>query len=181
MNFANAIKPKMNRHSTTNSTMLFVGVGGLSGNLAVGSIGNKPIAWNEDGDQRRSYSRRTRQDALRRILLSCPTYFARNDAKDCASRIEFARRVTTSCALGQAGWPPHPPTTPGRPALRSLSEATSYDQPRYQSFVSQGFAAASNGSATSPILVISRSGPTPHSSIARGAWRSTLANPAPLA
>jgi hypothetical protein len=27
--------------------MLFVGVGRLSGNLAVGSIGNKLIAWNE--------------------------------------------------------------------------------------------------------------------------------------
>jgi hypothetical protein len=47
MNFANAIRPKMNRHSTTNSTMLFVGVGRFSGNLAVGSIGDKLIAWNE--------------------------------------------------------------------------------------------------------------------------------------
>jgi len=47
MNFVNAIRPKTNRHSTTNSTMLFVGVGRLSGNLAVGSIGNKLIAWNE--------------------------------------------------------------------------------------------------------------------------------------
>jgi hypothetical protein len=53
MNFANAIRPKMNRHSTTNSTMLFVGVGRFSGNLAVGSICRKHIrcallvAWNE--------------------------------------------------------------------------------------------------------------------------------------
>jgi hypothetical protein len=47
MNFANAIRPKINRHSTTNSAMLFVDVGRLSGNLAVGSIGNKLIAWNE--------------------------------------------------------------------------------------------------------------------------------------
>src|SRR6516165_6893268 len=47
-----------------------------------------------------------------------------------ASRIEFARRITTSCALGQAGRPPHPPTTPGRSTLRSLSEATNYDQPQ---------------------------------------------------
>jgi hypothetical protein len=47
MNFANAIRPKMNRHSTTNSTILFVGVGRFSGNLAVGSIGDKLIAWNE--------------------------------------------------------------------------------------------------------------------------------------
>src|SRR6516162_3084561 len=31
-----------------------------------------------------------------------------------ASRIEFAPRITRSSrALGQAGWPPHPPTTPG--------------------------------------------------------------------
>jgi hypothetical protein len=35
MNFANAIPPKINRQSTTNSTMLFVGVGRFSGNLAV--------------------------------------------------------------------------------------------------------------------------------------------------
>jgi hypothetical protein len=47
MNFANAIRPKTNRHSTTNITMLFVGVGRFSGNLAVGSIGNELIAWNE--------------------------------------------------------------------------------------------------------------------------------------
>ena len=43
-----------------------------------------------------------------------------------------------------------------------------------------GCAAASSGSATSPTLVIWRSGPTPHSSSARGAGRSTLANPDPL-
>jgi len=47
MNFANAIRPKTNRHSTANSRMLFVGVGRLSGNLAVGSIGDTLIAWNE--------------------------------------------------------------------------------------------------------------------------------------
>jgi hypothetical protein len=40
MNFANAIRPKTNRHGTTNNTMLFVGVGRFSGNLAVGSIGD---------------------------------------------------------------------------------------------------------------------------------------------
>jgi hypothetical protein len=28
-----------------------------------------------------------------------------------SSRIEFAWRATTYCALGQAGWPPHPPTS----------------------------------------------------------------------
>jgi hypothetical protein len=39
MNFANAIRPKMNRHSTTNTTMLFVGVGRFSGKRAVGSMG----------------------------------------------------------------------------------------------------------------------------------------------
>src|SRR5215467_48326 len=32
MNFANAIKPKTSRHSTTNMTMLFVGVGKFAGN-----------------------------------------------------------------------------------------------------------------------------------------------------
>jgi len=47
MNFANTIRPKTKKHSITNSTMLFVGVGRLSGNLAVGSIGDKLIAWNE--------------------------------------------------------------------------------------------------------------------------------------
>jgi hypothetical protein len=46
MIFANAIRPKTNRHSITNITMLFVDVGRLSGNLAVGSMGNKLIAWN---------------------------------------------------------------------------------------------------------------------------------------
>jgi hypothetical protein len=35
MNFANAIKPKINTHSTTNMTMLLIDVGTLSGNLAV--------------------------------------------------------------------------------------------------------------------------------------------------
>jgi len=45
MNFANAIRPKMKRHSTTNMTKLFVGVGRLSGTLAVGSIG-PIVAWN---------------------------------------------------------------------------------------------------------------------------------------
>ena len=40
MNFANAIRPKTNRHSTTNRTMLFVGVGRFSGKRAVGSIGD---------------------------------------------------------------------------------------------------------------------------------------------
>ena len=45
MNFANAIRPKMKRHSTTNMTKLFVGVGRLSGTLAVGSIG-AIVAWN---------------------------------------------------------------------------------------------------------------------------------------
>jgi hypothetical protein len=40
MNFANAIRPKTNRQSTTNRTMLFVGVGRFSGKRAVGSIGD---------------------------------------------------------------------------------------------------------------------------------------------
>ena len=48
--------------------------------------------------------------------------------KHCASRIEFARRITTHCALGQAGRPS--PNTPGRSTLRSLREVTNYDQPR---------------------------------------------------
>ena len=43
MNFGNAIRPKANRHSTTNTTMLFVGVGRFSGNLAVGGIGDALI------------------------------------------------------------------------------------------------------------------------------------------
>src|SRR4029077_12522462 len=43
MNFANAIRPKTNRHSTTNRTMLFVGVGRFSGKRAVGSIGDVVI------------------------------------------------------------------------------------------------------------------------------------------
>ena len=51
-------------------------------------------------------------------------------AKHSASRIEFARRITTYCALGQVGRPPYPPTAPGRSTLRSLSVATNYDQPR---------------------------------------------------
>jgi hypothetical protein len=51
MNFANAIRPKMNRHSTTSMTKLFVIVGRLSGNRAVGDIGNKLIAWNEAANQ----------------------------------------------------------------------------------------------------------------------------------
>jgi len=49
--------------------------------------------------------------------------------KHCASRIEFAW-LTTYCALGQAGRPSPSPDTPGRSTLRSLSEATNYDQPR---------------------------------------------------
>ena len=50
--------------------------------------------------------------------------------KHCASRIEFARRITTYSALGQAGRPSPSPDTLGRSTLRSLSEATNYDQPR---------------------------------------------------
>ena len=34
------------------------------------------------------------------------------------------------CALGQVGRPPHPRQPPGRSTLRSLSEATNYDQPQ---------------------------------------------------
>jgi hypothetical protein len=33
INSANAIPPKMSRHSTANMTMLFVGIGRLSGNF----------------------------------------------------------------------------------------------------------------------------------------------------
>jgi hypothetical protein len=40
MKLANAIRPKMNRHSTTNTTVLFVGVGRFSGKRAVGSMGD---------------------------------------------------------------------------------------------------------------------------------------------
>jgi hypothetical protein len=55
----------------------------------------------------------------------------RRGAADRAVRlaIEFAQRITTSRALGQAGRPSIP-DTPGRPTLRSLSEATNYDQPQ---------------------------------------------------
>jgi hypothetical protein len=42
MNFANAIKPKTSRHSTTNMTMLFVGVGKFAGNHVIRSIFRKP-------------------------------------------------------------------------------------------------------------------------------------------
>ena len=46
-----------------------------------------------------------------------------------SSRIEFAWRATTYYALGQAGG--HPiPRHPGHSALRSLSEATNFVQPR---------------------------------------------------
>ena len=40
---------------------------------------------------------------LVRCRVDCRSWCARHDTKHCASRIEFARRVTTSCALGQAG------------------------------------------------------------------------------
>jgi len=47
-----------------------------------------------------------------------------------AHRIEFAGRVATSSAI-RLGWAATPsPDTPGRPSLRSLSEATNYDQPQ---------------------------------------------------
>jgi len=66
MNFANAIRPKTNRHSTTNITMLFVGVGRLSGNLAVEGIGDKLIAWNEA----RSAAKLLTKDEARRIAAN---------------------------------------------------------------------------------------------------------------
>ena len=50
MNFANAIRPKMNRHRTTNMTKLFVGVGRLSGTSEAWPDGS--MEWG--GDQRRS-------------------------------------------------------------------------------------------------------------------------------
>ena len=40
INSANAIRPKMDRHNTTSTTRLFVGIGTFSGKRAVGSMGD---------------------------------------------------------------------------------------------------------------------------------------------
>jgi hypothetical protein len=70
MNFANAIRPKTNRHSSTNTAMLFVGIGRLSGNPAVGSIGDTLIAWNETAITGQVLTK----DEARRIAanINCP-------------------------------------------------------------------------------------------------------------
>jgi hypothetical protein len=38
MNLANAIAPKMNRHSITSTTKLFVGLGTFSGNFTISIV-----------------------------------------------------------------------------------------------------------------------------------------------
>ena len=45
MNSANAIGSKMNRHSTTNRTVLFIGVGEFFGKRAVGSTGEATVVF----------------------------------------------------------------------------------------------------------------------------------------